>query len=238
LAQDLTTARLRMDGALAELASHERLTLVLNGTEKDGNRDHSFSAVLAMAFSIQNGRQVVNLELLSYRDDQLVRRAAGDGERFWDYDVRAKTYTSTEYGTATHAGKERERLFKNMLLRFKGEQTFLARLTKDAFGGDMNAPTAWMPWRPNANVSVQSNDIVCTTTVPNRNVLTYSLQPEVGYGWSLNSVTYYEETVISSRTRVTQWNVTIFRDQLPQQTSWAFVPPPGSRAVAVQEVGG
>ena len=226
-----------MDGALAELASNQSLTMVLTGTETDGNKTHTFNAVLASSFSIANGQQLAQLELLDYRDNQLQRRVAADGVRFWDYDVRGKTYTSTEYGSGRFAGSERERLFQNMLRRLKGEKTFLARLMQDAYGGKLNARTAWLPWRPNASVSVQGDSIVCTTSIPNPNVLTYTLQREVGFGWSIASIDYYEETVISSRTRITRWNVAFYRDSIPQGTSWQFVPPAGSRALAVDEGG-
>jgi hypothetical protein len=238
LAQDLATARIMMDGALTELSGHSRLTLALNGTEKDGNRTKTFSAVLAVAFTIQNGQQKVHCELLDYRDNQLTNRSAGDGERFWDYDVRGKAYTSTEYGTARFVGAERERLFQNMMLRFEGEQTFLAKLLRDTYGGKLKASTAWLPWRPSANVSVQGESIVCSATIPSPNRLTYYLQKENGFGWALNSADYHEEAVISGRTRVTQWTVSIYRDYLPQGTSWLFVPPAGSRALAVNEAGG
>ncbi len=237
-AQDLQSARVMMEGALAELATHKQLTLVLSGTENDGGREHKFSAVLAIEFSIQNGRQVAKMELLDYRDNQLQKRVAADGERFWAYDLKGKVYTSTEYGTAAYVGKEKERLFQNMLLRMKGGQTFLARLVKDAFGGTLNASSAWMPWRPNAKVSVQGENIVCASTAPTANTLTYALEPVIGFGYALKGVDYTEETLISGRVRSTQWTVSIFRDQLAQGTSWVFVPPAGSRAVSVNEIGG
>ncbi len=237
LAQDLQSARVMMDGALAELATHNRLTLVLNGTENDGGKLHSFSAVLKVGFSIQTGRQLVQMEMLDYRDDQLRKRVAGDGERFWAYDLIGKVYTSTEYGTVAHAGKERERLFQNMLLRLKGEQTFLARLVKDAYGGTLNASTAWMPWRSSSTVSVQGENIVCTSTAPSPNRLTYSLQQTPGFGFTLMGVDYFEEARIGSKVRTTQWTVSIYRDHIPDGTSWVFIPPVGSRAVSVSEGG-
>ncbi len=237
LSQELQSARVMMDGAMAELATHDRLTLVLSGTEDDGGKHHTFSAVLKVGFSIQNGRQVAQMELLDYRDDQLRKRVAGDGERFWAYDLIGKVYTSTEYGTASYTGKEKERLFQNMLLRLKGEQTFLARLVKDAFGGSTGARSAWVPWRPNSNVSVRGEDIVCASDAPTPNRLTYSLEQTPGFGFSLKNVSYFEETRISNRVRTTQWTVSIFRDHLPEGTSWLFVPPVGSRAVSVNEGG-
>lgn len=238
LAQDLPLARTMMDGAMAELSGHSRLTLILNGTETDGGNQHTFSAVVAIEFGFNNGRQSVRTEVLDYRDNQLRKRVAGDGERFWTYDLIGKVYTSTEYGTAPHAGKERERLFQNMLLRLKGEQTFLAKLLKDTYGGTLNAATAWTPWRPNAQVKVESENIVCTATAPSPNRLTYSLEKTPGFGYSLKSVDYLEETRISGRVRTTQWTVGIYRNWLPDTTSWTFVPPAGSHSVSVSEIGG
>jgi hypothetical protein len=236
-AQDLESARVMMDGALTELGTHNRLTLILNGTENDGGKVHSFSAVLKVGFSLVTSRQVVQMELLDFRDNQLRKRVAGDGERFWDYDLMGKVYTSTEYGTARYAGKERERLFQNMLLRLKGEQTFLARLIKDTYGGTLNASTAWVPWRPSSSVSVQGENIVCTSTAPSPNRLTYSLQQTPGFGYTLMGVDYFEEALVGNKLRTTQWTVSIMRDHIPDGTSWVFVPPVGSRAVSVSEGG-
>ena len=237
-AQGLQDARTIMDSALAELSTHRQVTLVLEGTQDDGGLQRSFTAILAIEFSIRNGRQWVTTELMDYRDGQLIGRIAGDGERFWDYDVKSKVYKSTEYGTAHYVGKERERLFQNLALRMKGDQTVMARLLKDAFGGTLNASAAWLPWRSNSQVTIEGSGIVCRSNAPSPNTTTYRVVQTPGFGWALDGIDYIEEAVVSGRRRITQWRVSIQRDLIPQGTSWFFVPPAGSRAVSVSEVGG
>ena len=224
-----------MDGAMAELATHNQLTLVLNGTETDGQNQHALYASVAVSFMSLNGRIVPRMEVLSFRDNLLLSRSAADGERFWNYSLSDKAYTSTDYATASYVGKERDRLFQNMLLRSKSDQTFLAKLLKETFTSSVNSRTSWLPWRPNAAVQVSGTDIFCNSTVPNASQLTYNLQADQGFGFLMLGAQYFEQSTISGRTRTTQWTLSILRDQIPQGTSFVFVPPAGSHAIAVDE---
>jgi hypothetical protein len=227
-----------MDAAMAELAAHSDLTLVLEGTETDGQNQVAIRAMASVNHAVISGRSVPRIEFLRYQGNQLLTRAAADGERFWNYDLAKREYTSAEYGTAAFAGKERDRLYQNVLLRSKDEQTFLAKLLKDTYSGGFGQRSNWQPWRPSADVKVEGENIVCTSTVPASGRLTYMMKLEPGFGWRLNGAEYLEQSTISGRTRTVQWTVTIFRDQLPQGTSFLFVPPAGSRGVAVNEARG
>lgn len=238
LGQDLQTARMMMDGAMAELATHTDLTLVLDGTETDGQVQTTFRAMASVNHVLLNGRNVPRIEFLKYQGNQLLTRAAADGERFWNYDLIKREYTSADYATAAFIGKERERLFQNVLLRSKDEQTFLAKLLKDTYSAGVGQRSNWQPWRPSAVVKIEGESIVCTSTVPAPGRLTYIMKNEPGFGWRLNGAEYLEESTISGRLRTIQWTVTIFRGQLPQGTSFLFVPPTGARAVAVNETRG
>ena len=235
-----------MRGAMNELGSHEKLTIVVTGVETDGDKQTEIRMNLAVRFSLvpvgDSFRQVAQLELLSFRDEQLMYRAAGDGNRFWHYNLAKKQYTSTEYGTAKFVGQERSRLFKNLSVRSQGVQTFLSRLMDDAFvsgfASGRAARSAWLPWRPNSTVTVNGSDVVCDSGIPSESQLTYVLEPGTGFGHWMRGASYIERSTISGRKRTVRWQAVIFRGEIPRDTSFEFVPPPGSRAVSVEEAGG
>ena len=243
VADDLATARLMMDRAHAELGTHRSLTVVLSSRVTDGQAVRNERIELAVMFSTRpvetSFKQLAQLELLEYRDGVLLSRIAGDGVRYWEYDVAKNQYSGTEYGSARHVGNERNRLFQNLVRRSTGARAFLARLLADGFGTTSVLPSAgnraWFPWRPNAVVSMNGNNIVCDATTPTPNRLTYILEPAPGFGYSLKGAQYIEQTSISGRTRTTEWTVTIYPDTIPKDTSFEFVPPQGSRSVSVEE---
>ena len=246
MADDLLLARSMMRSAMNELGSHELLTIVVTGVETDGDKKTEFRLDLAVRFSLlavgDSFRQVAQLELLSYRDGQLTYRAAGDGDRYWHYDLAKRQYTSTEYGTVKYVGRERSRLFKNMLVRSQGAQTFLSRLMADAFvtglAGSGATRSAWLPWRPTSTVTVSGSDVVCYSGIPSQSRLTYILESGTGFRHWLRGASYIEQSTISGRKRTVQWQALIVPDEIPRDTSFEFVPPEGSRAVSVEEAGG
>ena len=246
MADDLSAARAMMRNAMMELGSHEKLTIVVTGVETDGDTETEIRMNLAVMFSLvpvgDSFRQIAQLELLSFRDKQLMYRVAADGDRFWHYDLAKKQYTSTEYGTAKFVGRERSRLFKNLSVRSQGVQTFLSRLMADAFVSGLTSASAgrsaWLPWRPNATVTVNGSDVVCDSGIPSESKLTYILEAGSGFRHWMRGASYIEQSTISGRKRTVRWQAVIFRGEIPRDTSFEFVPPPGSRAVSVEEAGG
>ncbi len=246
MADDLRLAQSMMRSAMNELGSHEELTIVVTGLEIDGDKKTEIRLDLAVRFSLlavgDSFRQVAQLELLSYRDGRMTYRAAGDGDRYWHYDLAKKQYTSTEYGTAKYVGQERSRMFKNMSVRSQGVQTFLSRLMADAFVTGLASTgatrSAWLPWRPTSTVTVDGSNVICESSIPSQSQLTYILESGTGFRHLLRGASYIEQSIISGRKRTVQWQALIVRDEIPRDTSFEFVPPVGSRAVSVEEAGG
>ncbi|MCH8978574.1 MAG: hypothetical protein IH945_04940 [Armatimonadetes bacterium] len=246
MADDLSSARTMMRSAMNELGSHEELSIVVTGLETDGDKETEIRMELAVRFSLVSVgdifRQVAQLELLSFRDKELMYRVAADGDRYWHYDLAKRQYTSTDYGTAKFVGQERSRMFKNLSVRSQGVQTFLSRLMADAFVSNFadgnSSRSAWLPWRPNSTVTVNGSDVVCDSGIPSQSKLTYILEPGDRIGHWMKGATYFEQSTISGRKRTVRWQAVIFRGKIPRDTSFEFVPPPGSRAVSVAEAGG
>lgn len=239
LAQDYEAAKAVMDGALAELATQSRLTMTLTGIEADGQKKTPLYVSLGLETFIVDNRPVPFLEVMDFRSNQIVSRSAADGQRFWNYTVADRTYTSADYATAPFVGKEKDRLYQNLVLRSKGPQAFIARLMKDAYVGGELTRANWSPWRPNSTVTFDAaGNVVCTSNLPNPSTLTYILSRNAGGTFVLDGAQYVETSVISGRTRSTTWTLTITRGQYPQGTSFQFVPPQGSRAIAISEARG
>src|SRR5690349_21854669 len=99
LADDLALARQVMGSALSELSTHGRVTIVLNGTETDADKTNTIYVALAMETFIVDNRPVPYLEVLEYKNNEVLNRSAADGARFWNYDTKDREYTSTEYAT-------------------------------------------------------------------------------------------------------------------------------------------
>ncbi|HXH60809.1 MAG TPA: hypothetical protein VNI20_05565 [Fimbriimonadaceae bacterium] len=238
-ADDLQLARQIMDGTMAELASHSDVWVVLSGTQTDGTTKTTFRYDLSIHHAPVNSRIVTWMELLDWQNGNLANRYAGDGTRFWTYNLGRKEYTSADYSTSLYPGKEQQRLFQNLLRRSQGPETFLARLMIDSYMKfSTGQGSAWMPWRPSAQVAVGPNTIVCSSTSPVSNTLTYGFKQVPSIGYVFTGAEYYEETVVSGKTRTTTWQVQVFQDQVRQGSIYTFVPPVGSHAIAVSEAGG
>lgn len=238
-AQDYDAAKAVMNGAIAELATHSRLTINLTGIETDGTKKTPIGVSLALETFLVDSRPVPFIEVMDFKNDQVVSRSAGDGQRFWNYVLSNKTYTSVDYGTAPFVGKEKDRLYQNLVLRSKGAQAFVARLMKDTYVGGEFTRANWAPWRPNSTVTFDSaGNVVCTSVQPNLSRLTYVLSRDSFGAFILTGAEYYEESSISGRLRTTTWSMAIVRDEYPKGTSFQFVPPAGSRSVSVNETRG
>ena len=237
-ADDLAMAKQMMGSALGELAGQTRLTVVLSGIETDGTRKNSIYVALALDTYMVDNRPVPYLEVTEYRNNELLTRSAADGTRFWNYDLKDREYTSVDYATASFVGKEKERLYQNLMLRSKGASNLVARLMKDVYTGDINTRSNWQPWRPGATVTLDdAGNIVCDSAIPNTNKLTY-VMARTQFGYTLEAMKYYEESKISDRWRTSTWDVTIHRSYLPDDVSFQFVPPKGARAIAINEARG
>lgn len=235
-ADDLLLARRMIDGALAELATHSKFTVVLLGKETDNKVETGIRIDLAYNYTIVDNRPVAKIELLNIRGDGLVSRVAGDGERVWNYNVAKNSYSSSEYGTGQHIGKERTRLFQVLAKRSDGAQTFISRLMLDTFARDGRTGSRWNPWRPNSTVTVgPSGNIICDSNIPHLGRMTYILAKDRLFGYRLVGVKYYEESQISGRLRTIEWEATIYTEWVHKDTSYIFVPPKGSRSISVNE---
>ena len=225
-----------IDGALAELASHNSFTVVLIGKETDGDVETGIRIDLAYSHSFVGGKPVAQIELLNIRGNDLVSRIAGDGDRMWTYYVAKNQYSSSEYGTGEYLGRERTRLFQVLAKRSDGAQTFISRLLIDTFAHDVKSSSLWMPWRPSSTVTLNpAGNIVCDSSTPSPSQLTYFIAKDEFFRYRLSSVKYFEQSRISGRLRTIEWEATIYRDWVPKDTSYYFVPPKGSRAIAVSQ---
>lgn len=228
-----------IDGAMAELASHNRFTVVLIGKETDGDVETGIRIDLAYSYSIVKGKPVSRIELLNMRGDALVSRIAGDGDRVWNYDVVRNQYSSSEYGTGNFIGRERERLFQVLAQMSDGAQTFVSRLLIDSFARAGISRSQWMPWRPSSTVSLDpAGNVVCESSTPSPSQLTYVLAKDPFFRYRLTSAKYIERSQISGRPRTIEWEATIYPDWIPKDTSYDFVPPKGSRPVSVSQAHG
>ena len=102
--------------------------------------------LLGSALTMIRSSENISIWLLSdaeiiqeYRDSQILTRSAADGQRFWNYDVRDREYTSSPYATAGFVGNEKDRLYQNLVLRSKGAQNLLAHLMRDTYTGDLSS---------------------------------------------------------------------------------------------------
>ena len=237
-ADDIVAARKMMSGAIAELSTQRKFTMVLTGTELDKGVQSQIQITVAVQFTVEDKRQFARVETMSYRDGTLVHRFAGDGQRLWTYDVLKKEYSSVDYGVvATPIQGMRHRLFQTMNTFGRGPYTLLTRILMDAFGENAtnvgNIRTQWVPWQPMAEVKVSGENIVCTASKPVPSQLVYVLESDPVFGFRLKGLDYYEQVKIAGRWRTRRWQVTIRRDYMPSDTSFGFVAPRGSRAVSV-----
>ncbi len=238
-ADGLMAARGLMASVLAELATHTTVTFEMTGVLIDEGNSRPIFSTITFDTAVIDGQSVTRLELLETIDGLLVSRTVADGTRMWSYDVASNSYKSSNYATEAFAGKERDRLFRLMALRTKDSTTFFERVLNDTYGG--RAPLVvsnWTPWRPNSTVSISGNNVICGSLQPFTNQLTYVIKEEEGGVLILLGADYYEESVISGRTRTVHWQLRVKSYEIPEGVSFAFVPPAGSRAVAAGEPGG
>lgn len=245
-ADDSALARQMMAGATAELASNQMVSVQIAGTETIDGEAVPIWLSASISIEVVDEVPMIYLEVLTYRNNELQYRLAGDGTYLWSYDPVKKEYSSAAYGSTsgTQPSNMRQRLFQIAAVRCRGASTFLIKLLQDAFGPPADTfgllSERWVPWMATANVTVNGSTILCESDAPTPSELVYTLEADPDYGYRLLGADFFRDLSTDSQSRIVEWTAQVFRDQLPDDVDFGFVPPPGSRAVAaaLPQVGG
>lgn len=236
---DAQTARNVMADALINLGQHSAVTINLNGTASNSAYSVPIRCTAALQIADYNGRPSAYMELITYSNNQMAHRVAGDGYRLWSYDVARKEYSSAAYGT--EAGEQLPNARRQMLMLTSRWAPQLAsqpmKVLLDAFAGpDYNTLTAkWTPYIPTANMTWNGDtmQITATSTQRGTNEMTYSFDMDDQGRYHLRSVYYKNSILINNDWNVTEWTATVTPNSVPEYTIYTFEPPRGSRAVAI-----
>ncbi len=236
---DAQNARNVMANALVNLGQRSAVTIDLDGTISNSNMTIPIRCTAAVQFADYNGRPSAYLELITYQNNRMTHRIAGDGQRLWSYDTAKREYTSAVYGT--EAGDQLPNLRRQMLMLGSRWAPQLAgqpmKTLLDAFAGsDYETMTAkWTPWIPTAQTAWngETMEITATSTQRGTNQMTYSFDMDDYGNYHLKSVYFKNSLLINGDWNVTEWTATVTPNSVPTDTIYTFEPPRGSRAVAV-----
>lgn len=231
-----TTPQGMMEQGLAQLAGADKVKIVTTGQELRG--DAAVDVKVTVGFVHNPAQNAVRLEVLSFENDRLIGRIAADGVSLWNYDARANTYSSTQYGTE-ESGLHRDwrgRFFPTLRLRSTGVVAYTLRLLDDAFGPNAR-PGSWRPWIPTALVERVDNTVQCTASTPAVNNTWYTFDGDETSGYLLLGGGY-RQNVKDSNIVSKDWSFTVETGKLPDYTEFGFSAPRGAKLVAAERPSG
>ena len=215
---------------LYKIGQAEKVKITTTGSEFRGGRQIDIK--VTAAFYYQPESDVVKLEVLSWEDGKLISRQAADGNRLWDFDARANTFSSSDYKDS-QGGLYRnwkQRVFHTLRLRTTGCTAFTLRILDDVFGTGL-ASGSWSPWIPTAQVARMGANIVATAQTPNKNRTLYSFSGNDDVGFTFLGAEYDQEFDKGGLEKI--WSTQIETGTLFDDTDFRFIPPKGAKAIAV-----
>jgi hypothetical protein len=190
-------------------------------------------------------------------------RIVADGTTVWSYDFGRNAYTSFRYGV--HAGTLpvgfRSSMLQEMTTASQGQTTFLARILREIYSGDVAQYRTWLPMANVTTLTKASTPPTMADPVnpsriytgddlnyyilytynnrPQRSAAFHFSRKDIAATWELSDIFYADQTSMRSGVRTIDWKVSIFRGSLPLTTNYVFQPPSNSRAIAnVRTTGG
>lgn len=235
------TAKQQMGIAMQELSRCENLQLILEGTERTGNAEVKLDASLFLRNWIDGNRRMTQLDLQTYRSNQLQSRIAADGTSLWLWKPLKNEYGCLTYGS--HEGFQPEKYVQNLFrlldVEARGIAALPAKLISQAFkglgsGSLLPVDQIWTPWPAMAEVTLNGDTVVCEWGSPVTQQVQFHLE-DLGEGrFRLVSVDYWELVKLGTKDRETTWIMTIERPSqpIPSQT-FVFLPPKNARSVSL-----
>ncbi len=228
-------ARQIMAEALGQIRLETALSVEITGKETFGETEIPTYVVLGFQRGLVDSTQTAWLEARTYRQGVLTHRLAGDGENVWSWSRRTNDYSSSAYQNLSASRNDfLSRLVTSSARWTSREADFAVRFLNDVFLGTSAQSERWSPWIgvPTATI-VEEAELACTISMEQsaqNTWLRYDLQrTEVGLPWELTSVRYYRSQIVNKKTEVFEWTASILPGVVPEDVSFAFLPPAGAK---------
>lgn len=259
LAQSLTPSEQEVNIAFATLRGYDKTLFRLQGNEYFGSTTTVLQSDFFWDRPLLSSAQDMKFELLEAQNSVLFRRVVGDGRHAWGIDLAKSQYSVARYGsyTAAKPADYESNGLQNLNVLASGQSSYLARLTREVWGGVGSQYRPWIPASSNRGeftvqgVGATLKDPVVPTRVysasltkkfhvywvtqngVNTRSLTFELDENSGTGnWDLTAIYYSDYVKLGKIGRMTDWKTTIYTGILPSPGNFIYTPIAGSRAVA------
>jgi len=258
-AQVLTPAETEINQAFANLRGVDKVYVHLYGNEYVGATTTPIATDLFWDRPLASTAQDMKMEMIESRNGIQLRRIVADGQHVWGIDLLKNTYSASRYGsyTATKPTDYEVNGLQSLNLLASSQSAFLARMTREVWGGIASAYRPWIPASAVRNEqsvvgtgSTFNDPVVPTRTytgtpttkyfvywVTKSSVPVRSLTFELEYNstttnWDLASLYYSDYSKVGASTRLVDWQADVYTGVLPATGNFVYSPLPGARAIA------
>jgi hypothetical protein len=217
--------------AFAGLRVHPGLQITMDGTQKIGDNTTTFKTIAYWFQDIEDGRPMTKLEMLGYVNGTEKFRIVGDGITLWAYDEARNEYSASRYGTYKDGQPTAyvNDLLSSLRSLVKGQSSFVGRMLGEVYGGEEARYTTWLPGTNIENTGAVVRYVLGNPVHRSLEFWYTSMPPNM----VLNHIDYFDEVSFGDQNRDLDWTITLLSFDLAlTDTSFQFIPPTGSRAVA------